>query len=102
MANETSKDPAIPQPQLIPLAKIHDLPGARTSKQPDKSYGGLVTSIQASGVKEPVVLRVREDGEYQLVTPVNWQRSRTSPPWSMRCPCRRRWTTTERYRPSPA
>ena len=68
MANETSKDPAIPQPQLIPLAKIHDLPGARTSKQPDKSYGGLVTSIQASGVKEPVVLRVREDGEYQLVT----------------------------------
>ena len=68
MANETSKDPAIPQPQLIPLAKIHDLPGARISKQPDKSYGGLVTSIQASGVKEPVVLRVREDGEYQLVT----------------------------------
>lgn len=38
------------------------------SKQPDKSYGGLVTSIQAGGVKEPVVLRLREDGEYQLVT----------------------------------
>ena len=67
MANEPSKTPP-PQPQAIPLAKIHDLPGAVISKQPDKSYGGLVTSIQAGGVKEPVVLRLREDGEYQLVT----------------------------------
>ena len=67
MANEPSKTPA-PQPQIIPLAKIHDLPGAVISRQPDKSYGGLVTSIQAGGVKEPVVLRLREDGEYQLVT----------------------------------
>ena len=67
MANEPSKTP-IPQPQAIPLSKIHDLPGAVISKQPDKSYGGLVTSIQAGGVKEPVVLRLREDGEYQLVT----------------------------------
>ena len=67
MANEPSKTPT-PQPQSIPLAKIHDLPGAAVSRQPDKSYGGLVTSIQASGVKEPVVLRLREDGEYQLVT----------------------------------
>ena len=70
MAKENSKAPAIPQPQpqQIPLAKIHDLPGVFITKQPDKSYGGLVTSIQAGGVKEPVVLRVREDGEYQLVT----------------------------------
>ena len=67
MANEPSKTPT-PQPQAIPLAKIHDLPGAVISRQPDKSYGGLVTSIQAGGVKEPVVLRLREDGEYQLVT----------------------------------
>ena len=68
MANENSKDPAIPQPQTIPLAKIHDLPGAFISKQPDKTYGGLVTSIQTAGVKDPVILRLREDGEYQLVT----------------------------------
>ncbi len=67
MANEPSKTPT-PQPQIIPLAKIHDLPGAVVSRQPDKSYGGLVTSIQAGGVKEPVVLRLREDGEYELVT----------------------------------
>lgn len=67
MANEPSKTPT-PQPQTVPLSKIHNLPGAVISKQPDKSYGGLVTSIQAGGVKEPVVLRPREDGEYQLVT----------------------------------
>ena len=64
MANENSK----PQAQTIPLAKIHDLPGVFISKQPDKAYGGLVTSIQANGVREPVILRIREDGEYQLVT----------------------------------
>ena len=72
MADETSKTPESPterpSPQNIPLAKIHDLPGVFIPKQPDKSYGGLVSSIQASGVKEPVILRLREDGEYQLVT----------------------------------
>ena len=68
MANENSRDPTIPKPQSIPLAKIHDLPGIPLVRQPDKSYGGLVTSIQSGGVKEPVILRLREDGEYQLVT----------------------------------
>ena len=72
MAEEPSKTPGTsaerPSPQIIPLSKIHDLPGVFIPKQPDKSYGGLVSSIQASGVKEPVILRLREDGEYQLVT----------------------------------
>ena len=72
MADEPGKTPGTPKeqpsPQIIPLSKIHDLPGVFIQKQPDKSYGGLVSSIQASGVKEPVILRLREDGEYQLVT----------------------------------
>ncbi|MBD5099241.1 MAG: ParB N-terminal domain-containing protein [Clostridiales bacterium] len=68
MAKENSNAPAIPQSQQIPLSKIHELPGVFVGRQPDKTYGGLVTSIQAGGVKEPVVLRLREDGEYQLVT----------------------------------
>ena len=72
MANENGK----PQAQTIPLAKIHDLPGVFINKQPDKAYGGLVTSIQAGGVKEPVILRLREDGEYQLVT--GYRRRRAS------------------------
>ena len=72
MANDNSKT----QAQTIPLTKIHDLPGVFISKQPDKAYGGLVTSIQAGGVKEPVILRLREDGEYQLVT--GYRRRRAS------------------------
>lgn len=76
MANEQSSPQVKPQPQMIPLAKIHDLPGVFIPKQPDKSYGGLVTSIQASGVKEAVILRLREDGEYQLVT--GYRRRRAS------------------------
>ena len=61
MANDPRK------PQIVPLAKIHDLPGVFIPKVQDKAYGGLVTSIQVSGVKEAVILRLREDGEYQLV-----------------------------------
>lgn len=76
MANETSKDPIQAKPQNIPLSKIHDLPGVMISKPPDKSYGGLVTSVQSSGVKEPVILRLREDGEYQLLA--GYRRRRAS------------------------
>ena len=57
-----------PVPQKIPLDKIHDLPGIPTVTLADKSYGGLVASILLDGVKEPVILRQREDGEYQLVS----------------------------------
>jgi len=57
-----------PIPQKIPIEKIHDLPGIPIVKLADKSYGGLVATILLDGVKEPVILRQREDGEYQLVT----------------------------------
>ena len=57
-----------PVTQKIPLDKIHDLPGIPAVSQADKSYGGLVASILLDGVKEPVILRQREDGEYQHVS----------------------------------
>ena len=76
MANKTGKDLIQAKPQNIPLAKIHDLPGVMISKPPDKSYGGLVTSVQSGGVKEPVILRLREDGEYQLLA--GYRRRRAS------------------------
>ena len=56
-----------PIPQQIPIEKIRDLPGIPIIKLADKTYGGLVTSMLLDGVKEPVILRQREDGEYQLV-----------------------------------
>lgn len=68
MAISESKNAIVSSPQSIPLSKIHDLPGVTIPKPPDISYGGLVSSIQTKGVQEPVILRKREDGEYQLVT----------------------------------
>ena len=56
------------QSRNIPIEKIHDLPGLEDNKQPDKAYGSLVSSILIYGVKEPVILRSMENGEYQLVT----------------------------------
>ena len=57
-----------PTPLRIPIEKIHDLPGIPNIKLADKFYGGLVASMLVDGVKEPVILRQREDGEYQLVS----------------------------------
>ena len=76
MANEISKTPEPQQVQTIPLAKIHSLPGITVPKQPDRMYGGLVSSIQSQGVTTPVILRLREDGEYQLVS--GYRRHRAS------------------------
>ena len=54
--------------QSIPMEKIHALPGTEQEQQPDKAYGSLVSSILINGVKEPVILRPMENGDYQLVT----------------------------------
>ena len=56
-----------PIPQKIPIEKIHDLPGVTDFKLPEKSYGTLVSSILVNGLREPVILRPLENGEYQLV-----------------------------------
>lgn len=56
-----------PIPQQIPIEKIHDLPGVTDFKLPEKSYGTLVSSILVNGLREPVILRPQENGEYQLV-----------------------------------
>ena len=53
--------------QQIPIDKLRDLPGMAGSTQPDKSYGTLVSSILINGLNEPVILRLTESGEYQLV-----------------------------------
>lgn len=55
-------------PQNIALEKIRLLPGLEEDKQPDKAYGSLVSSILINGVKEPLLLRPMEGGEYQLVS----------------------------------
>ena len=54
--------------QSISVEKIHALPGTEQEQQPDKAYGSLVSSILINGVKEPVILRPMENGDYQLVS----------------------------------
>ena len=53
MANENGKTPTQAQPQMIPLSKIHELPGVFNPKPQDKSLGSMVLSIESSGIKEP-------------------------------------------------
>ena len=76
MANEISKTPTQAKPQVIPLSKIHDLPNVFIAKPQDKSLGSMVLSIESSGIKEPVILRQRDDGEYQLLS--GYRRRRAS------------------------
>lgn len=76
MANENSKTPTKAQPRSIPLSQIHELPGVFNPKPQDKSLGSMVLSIESSGVKEPVILRQRDDGEYQLLS--GYRRRRAS------------------------
>ena len=72
MATETSKTTspgnAPPTPQQIPLAQIRDLPGiVNIRTYTPKDLGGLVSSIQSVGVREPIIVRRSEDGTYQLL-----------------------------------
>lgn len=72
MATETSKTTppgnASPTPQQIPLAQIRDLPGiVNIRTYTPKDLGGLVSSIQSVGVREPIIVRHSEDGTYQLL-----------------------------------
>lgn len=72
MATETSKTTspgnAPPTPQQISLAQIRDLPGiVNIRTYTPKDLGGLVSSIQSAGVREPIIVRRSEDGTYQLL-----------------------------------
>ena len=72
MATETSKTTspgnAPPTPQQIPLTQIRDLPGiVNIRTYTPKDLGGLVSSIQSVGVREPIIVRRSEDGMYQLL-----------------------------------
>lgn len=70
MAEEKARDPTKPEikPVSIPLSKIHDLPGSVFAPPSQKSLEALTSSIVLKGVQEPVVLRQREDGEFQIVS----------------------------------
>ena len=70
MAEEKARDPTMPErkPVNIPLSKIHDLPGSVFAPPSPKSLEALTSSIVLKGIQEPVILRQREDGEFQIVS----------------------------------
>ena len=70
MAEEKARDPTKPEikPVSIPLSKIHDLPGSVFAPPSPKSLEALTSSIVLKSVQEPVILRQREDGEFQIVS----------------------------------
>ena len=70
MAEEKARDPTKPEikPVSIPLSKIHDLPGSVFAPPSPKSLEAVTSSIVLKGVQEPVILRQREDGEFQIVS----------------------------------
>ena len=70
MTEEKARDPTRQEmkPVKIPLAKIHDLPGSVFAPPSQKSLEALTSSIVLKGVQEPVILRQREDGEFQIVS----------------------------------
>lgn len=70
MAEEKARDPTKPEikPVSIPLSKIHDLSGSVFAPPSPKSLEALTSSIVLKGVQEPVILRQREDGEFQIVS----------------------------------
>ena len=76
MANEHSNTPTPEQAHIIPLSKIHEMPGVFNSKPVDSKLGSMVLSIQSSGIKEPVIVRDRGDGHYQLLS--GYRRRRAS------------------------
>lgn len=70
MAEEKARDPTMSErkPVNIPLSKIHDLPGSVFAPPSPKSLEALTSSIVLKGIQEPVILRQREDGEFQIVS----------------------------------
>ena len=70
MAEEKARDPTKQErkPVNIPLSKIHDLPGSVFAPPSQKSLEALTSSIVLKDVQEPVILRQREDGEFQIVS----------------------------------
>lgn len=70
MAEEKARDPTMLErkPVNVPLSKIHDLHGSVFAPPSEKSLEALTSSIVLKGVQEPVILRQREDGEFQIVS----------------------------------
>ena len=66
--NESSKDRTPEKVQVVPLNQIDDFPDHPFLVKDDDSMDQLVHSIEMNGVLNPVIVRQKEDGRYELIS----------------------------------
>lgn len=68
MPNEKTTAPAQQQDHVdLPLSMLHPLPDVFRIAFDDKSLMPLVMSVQTKGVLKPILARIREDGECEII-----------------------------------
>lgn len=65
---EQRRDAHLQKVHEIPLSEIHDFPDHPYKVRDDEAMQNLMESIQARGVKSPVIIRPLESGGYEMVS----------------------------------
>ena len=66
--SEVSKEKKSERVQVVPLDQIDDFPDHPFLVKDDDSMEQLIHSIEMNGVMNPVIVRQKEDGRYELVS----------------------------------
>ena len=66
--SDSSKDRTPEKVQVVPLNQIDDFPDHPFLVKDDDSMDQLVHSIEMNGVLNPVIVRQKEDGRYELIS----------------------------------
>ena len=66
--SDSSKDRTPERVQVVPLNQIDDFPDHPFLVKDDDSMDQLVHSIEMNGVLNPVIVRQKEDGRYELIS----------------------------------
>ena len=66
--SEVSKEKKSEKVQLVPLDQIDDFPDHPFLVKDDDSMEQLIHSIEMNGVLNPVIVRQKEDGRYELIS----------------------------------
>ena len=66
--SDSSKDRMPERVQVVPLDQIDDFPDHPFLVKDDDSMDQLVHSIEMNGVLNPVIVRQKEDGRYELIS----------------------------------
>ncbi|MBQ3508383.1 MAG: ParB/RepB/Spo0J family partition protein, partial [Clostridia bacterium] len=68
IVSEVSKEKKSEKVQVVPLVQIDDFPDHPFLVKDDDSMEQLIHSIEINGVLNPVIVRQKEDGRYELIS----------------------------------